>query len=206
VSKNITKESLALKKIRELKGLSRKEASILVGATHKTIEKMENGRTLMTNEKINLYLSSYGISKSEFADCLDGKTHILEKRLAPKRPKVIENKSLRRMYKKLITKEVKVLISLRKMRGVSQYQASLICGYSRPTVGHIENGRIELPKQRISHILESYGFSMSDFDEQMDSSDVVSDIQDKCISLLRKLSGPSLETALTLLTTINKSS
>lgn len=204
--KNITKESLALKKIRALKGLSRKEASILVGVTHKTIEKMENGRTLMSDDKIRIYLSAYGISKSEFADCLMGNTYALKKKLAPKRPKVVEDNSLRRMYKKLITKEVKVLISLRKMRGVSQYQASLICGYSRPTIGHIENGRIELPKHRITHIVESYGFSMNDFEKQMSSSIVVSDLQEKCISQLRKLSGPSLETAYTLLSTINKSS
>lgn len=75
MNKKITKESLALKKIRELKGLTRKEAAILVGVTHKTIEKMENGRTLMTTDKINQYLCAYEVSKSDLENCIDGKTH-----------------------------------------------------------------------------------------------------------------------------------
>lgn len=36
-------EGLALKKLREIKGVNRKEAGVLLGVSFKTIEKFENG-------------------------------------------------------------------------------------------------------------------------------------------------------------------
>ena len=36
-------DALALKTLREIRGLSRKDAGVLLGVSHKSIEKFENG-------------------------------------------------------------------------------------------------------------------------------------------------------------------
>ncbi len=62
MKKEITKEAIALRKLRELKGLDRKEASIILEVGHKTIESFENGRTQLSKERLSKYISLYGYS------------------------------------------------------------------------------------------------------------------------------------------------
>jgi transcriptional regulator with XRE-family HTH domain len=73
------------------------------------------------------------------------------------------------------------------MKNLSQDQASSICGYSRPSIGHIENGRIELDQDRIQHIVESYDVSMSKFEELMKEEvlrdEIIKFCNEKIISL-----------------------
>lgn len=82
---------------------------------------------------------------------------------------------------------------LRQMKNLSQDQASSVCGYSRPSIGHIENGRIELDQERIRHIVESYGHRVSDFErlmkEEIIRDEVLEDIADK----IRELSEDKLK-------------
>lgn len=203
-SKTISKEALILKKIRELKLMSRSQAAILMGTTHKNIEKMENGRCDMTHKRVQSYLTAYNISQQEFELCLDGKIHLIEEKYASHKPKVIEHKALRRSYQKIITKDVKILIGMRRLKGYSQSKASHVCGYSRSSMGHIESGRIELRQNRIAHIVKSYGFTMEDFNKQKSSDFFIKDTQDECVNILKKLNPDSLKMAHTLLQTIKQ--
>lgn len=204
MSKKIPTEAIILRKLREIKNYDRPQAAVLMGTTHKNIEKMENGRTLMTQKRVASYLAAYGISENEYALCLDGKIHLLAEKYAVKRPKIIEQKTLRRSYQKIITKEVKILVGMRKLRGYSQPKASAICGYARPSIGHIENGRIELHGERIKHIVQSYGFTMRDFEKHKRSELLVTDTLNECISIVSKLSIENLNIAYTLLKTMKK--
>ena len=90
-----------------------------------------------------------------------GKKKILarDKNSRRKTTKTVLGNSDRRSYQKKITKECRILRSMRRMRKFSQDKASKICGYSRATIGHIENGRIELSEARIRFIVESYGYA-----------------------------------------------
>lgn len=204
MSKKIPTEAVILRKLREIKNLDRQQAAILMGTTRKNIEKMENGRTLMTKKRIGSYLAAYGISEKEYELCLDGQIHVIEKKYAIERPKIIEHKTLRRSYQKIITKEVKILIGMRKLRGYSQPEASLVCGYSRPSIGHIESGRIELRQDRIEHIVKSYGFTMRDFEQHKRSDFLVADTQNECIAIIARLNLENLHVAHSLLKTMNK--
>lgn len=153
----------ALKRARELRGYSRKELAVRLNVTAKAIEKYENGRDFISKERLLKILNALGISYERFNKIRKGKNlNSREDRIK----KVLIN-SDRRSYQKNITKECKVLRSMRRMKKISQDQASKMCGYSRPTIGHIENGRIELTKERIEHILNSYGYIFSDFKENM---------------------------------------
>ena len=192
-------DAITLRKLREIRGFSRKEAGVLLGLGHKSVERFENGRTLLGRARIDNILRTYGLTHEDFLSCREGKSEQIKKRFCHKREKVIENNKTRRSYKKIITKEVKVLKVLRKLKNLSQYKASLICGYHKGAIGHIENGRIELPQSRIQHIVKSYGFTLEDFERHMKSDVLVTDIQNECLSIIKGLSEENLKAVYSLL-------
>ena len=194
-------DAITLRKSRELKGLNRKEAGALLGVSFKAIEKFENGRTTLNRTRIDNIISAYGLSYDDFCLCRDGKMEQLKSKYGQKEPKIIESKSLRRSYKKIITKEVIVLKALRNLRSLSQAKASFLCGYHRTAIGCIENGRVELSRKRIRHIVESYGFAMGDFEYHMKSKKLITDIQSECIAIIRALPEEKLNVVYPLLTT-----
>ncbi len=190
-----------LKKIRELKGVSRKQVGVMLGLNYKTIEKYENGRASISESKLQQFLKIYGLSYEEFCNCRDGKLNNLINAATQRRPKIIEQNSLRRSYKRIISKETKALKSLRILKGLSQYKASIACGYSKSAIGHIENGRIELSRKRICHIVDSYGYTIEDFNRHLNSETPYSEIQNECIEILKSLSEKKLKAVHPLLST-----
>ena len=202
--KVVSKEVLALRKMRELRGVSRREAALKMGVSSSLIEQIENGRVNLSKERIVQFRFIYEFSEKEFYNICEGKVARIKKEICSKGVKVIENNKVRRSYKKVITKEVKSLIVLRKLKGLSQDKASSLCGYPRSSIGHIENGRVELCEKRIKHIVESYSYKMSDFHYHMKSEQFVTDIQDECIFIIKKLSEEKLKAVYPLLKTFQK--
>ena len=194
-------ETLALRKMREILNLDRKQAAILVEKNAKQLEKIENGFVELTPALVSQFIKNYGFSVANFELLVEGRVEQVKRNLTPKAKKVIENNKLRRSYKKNITKEVRTLQVLRKLKGVTQYQASFLCKYHKTAIGHIENGRVEIPNSRIQHIVKSYGFTMKDFEYHMKSERFVTDIQDECMEIIRGLSEEKLKAVYPLLTT-----
>ena len=95
-------------------------------------------------------------------------------------------------YKKIITKEAKVLKTLRRKKDISEDKASAMCGYSRPTIGHIENGRIAIDRSRILHIISCYGFKYLDFECYFIVDNLRDEIIDHCLKKLKILSDEKL--------------
>ena len=197
-------DGLALRKLRELKKMSRKEACILLELNYKSIEKFENGRTKLTKERLKSIIATYGFSAVDFDMCRKGNIQKVKARLGYKKIRVLDDNRGRRSYQKIITKEVNTLVAMRRLKGFSQYQASFICGYSQSAIGHIENGRIELNPERISHIVNSYGFSFKAFEHHLNSERFITDIQEECIQIIKKLSEAKLNTVQSLLLTLYK--
>lgn len=190
--KVILSDQLALKQLRQELRLSQKEAGEKLQLSHKSVGAIENGRVSLDRNRIEKIVISYGLTYLDFVRA----KRIIEKEghKKPKRQftrKVLKN-SDRRSYQTIITKECKVLRSMRRMKKLSQDEASRLCGYSRATIGHIENGRIELTEERIRHIVESYGYSYRYYklnlleDIQRDS------ILDDCISQIESLNDEKL--------------
>jgi len=194
-------EGLTLKKLRELKSLTRKETGVILDVSFKTIEKYENGRTPFSKSKLDKILHAYGFSYDDFCLCRDGKLQLLKKGLGYKTSKVIEHNNLRRSYQKVVSKEAKVLQVMRTLKGLTQYKASHFCGYHRTAIGHIENGRIDLTKKKIYHIIENYRFTLGDFNHHMNAEVFVTDIQNDCIKILKSLSEEKLKAVYPLLST-----
>jgi transcriptional regulator with XRE-family HTH domain len=109
----------------------------------------------------------------------------------------------RRHYQKIITKEVRVLKNFRKMRNLSQDEASSLCGYSRATIGHIENGRIELNKERIGHISMCYGFTYSDFEKHFGITNLREESIEYCSRNLKSLSDEKLNLIRTMIDSLS---
>ena len=202
--KLITVETVALRKARELKALSRKQASVLLGISFKQIEQVENGRVELTKQRLDKYLLAYGISHKDFEIICSGKVEQLSRTNSFKKKKVLDNNDLRRSYKKIINKEVKVLTTMRRLQKLTQYRASYICGYPKCTIGHIENGRIELPRARIEHIVTCYGYTLKEFNVMKKSEKLKDELMDECTFIIENLDDIKLQAVQGLLKSFTK--
>jgi transcriptional regulator with XRE-family HTH domain len=186
----------ALRRAREQLKVTKVELARKLNVSVKTIDRIENGEGPLTESKINEILRSIGISVEEFLKVKKGRGPFRKKR-----ERLVTENALRRSYKKVITKEVQVLKTLRKMKGISQDQASSLCGYSRPSIGHIENGRIELDHDRITHVVSCYGVQLSEFHRLMGEEVLRDEVLDKCLSKMMGLSEEKLKLIQALLQT-----
>jgi transcriptional regulator with XRE-family HTH domain len=152
----------ALRRAREMMKVTRLQMATKLNLSLEAIKKYESGRAIIDEDKINKWLLSLELNKEDFKKIKKGKGIPRGRKV-----KTVVSNSDRRSYKRIITKEVRVLKILRQMKNLTQDQASAICGYSRPSIGHIENGRITLDQNRIEHVVESYGHSMSEFHRLM---------------------------------------
>ncbi len=55
-------DAVTLRKLREIRGLNRKEAAVLLGTGHKSVEKFENGRTILNKTRIKQTVRVYGFT------------------------------------------------------------------------------------------------------------------------------------------------
>src|SRR5690606_22000837 len=127
----------ALKRARELMKVTRVEMARRLNLSLEAIKKYEKGGSVLDEKKIQKYLKALYLTDEDYQKIKRGKG-ISRNR---KKKTVFTNQE-RRSYQRIITKEVRVLKILRQMKNLSQDQASSVCGYSRPSIGHIENGRI----------------------------------------------------------------
>ncbi len=186
----------AFRRAREQLKITKVELARRLKVSVKTIDRLESAEAPLDQAKINAVLSALGISIEEFLKAKKGRSFKSKKRL-----KVVTENSQRRSYKKVMTKEVQVLKTLRKMKGISQDQASSLCGYSRPSIGHIENGRIELDQDRIRHIVSSYGMEMSEFNRLMGEEVLRDEVLESCLLKMRNLPEDKLKLIQTLIQT-----
>lgn len=152
----------AIRRAREQMKITRVELARRLNLSHKAIEKYESGRAIIDEQKLNNILKALDLNTEDFEKIRRGKGCGLKRKT-----KTVLKNSDRRSYQRIITKEVRVLRILRQMKNLTQDQASAVCGYSRPSIGHIENGRIELEESRIRHIVSCYELEMEDFKKLM---------------------------------------
>lgn len=188
----ITDEHKALRELRLSRNLSLEEAAIPLGIKSKGLGHIENGRVKLTREKIEKIIVNLGFNYHDF---LRAKKKIKDDKKnrvnSPTIKKVLTNAD-RRSYQKIITKEVKALKALRVLRKISQDEASFRCGYSRPTIGHIENGRIAVGQERILHIVKCFGYKIEDFDKYFKAELMRHEIIEQCKDKILDLSDEKL--------------
>lgn len=198
-TKSKSSEYLALRELRLDLGMTLVEACKNLTIGSKGLGAIENGRVTLDKNRIEEIVTSYGLSYLDFLK----KKKLIEKEgiIKKKRTYVrhVLSNSDRRSYQKIITKDCRVLRSMRRIKKISQDDASRMCGYSRPTIGHIENGRIELSRDRIRHIVESYGYKFSDFEANLSKEELRDTIVDSCLEKINNLDDSKLEIVKNLL-------
>lgn len=198
-TKSILIEHQALRELRLDLNMTLVEASKKLEVGPKGLGAIENGRVCLDRKRIEKIVLSYGLTYLDFVR----KKKLIEKGEQKKKGRVYIRHVLtnndRRSYQKIITKECRVLKCMRRIKGISQDKASKLCGYSRPTIGHIENGRIELFGDRIKHIIHSYGYMYKDFEENMDKAELRDQIIDTCIEKIKLLDDSKLSIVKNLL-------
>ncbi len=195
----LANERRAIRRARELKNVSRQDLAVRMEVSSGVIEKLENGWLKLTPERRSQILDALEISEHDF--------HLIKKGkklgLAGRKRRIVKNQE-RRSYQRNITKECRVLKILRTQKKISQDIASNLCGYSRPTIGHIENGRIELTPGRVRHIVTSYEYSMREFNDQLNVSQLRDEVMEECISILESVSTEKLQSIHMMLGGITK--
>ncbi len=182
MEKNVTSELKAIRLAREKLGITRHELAESLGISYKAVEKIENGRMPLSEDRKTEILKLLGIDEYRLKRIKKAGV------VAPKeKAKTVLENSQRRSYRRIITKEVRVLKLLRIMKKLPQDKASVLCKYSRPTIGHIENGRIEIPIERIRYIVASYGYQFSKFEELMKEEVLRHEIIESCTEKLISL-------------------
>jgi len=187
----------ALKRARELMKVTRVEMARRLNLSLEAIKKYEKGGSVLDEKKIQKYLKALYLTDEDYQKIKRGKG-ISRNR---KKKTVFTNQE-RRSYQRIITKEVRVLKILRQMKNLSQDQASSVCGYSRPSIGHIENGRITLDQNRIEHIVECYNHPMSEFYRLMREEIIRDELLSEALESMKMLPEEKLKIVSTLLKTL----
>jgi transcriptional regulator with XRE-family HTH domain len=188
----------ALRKARRFVKLTRPELASQLNVTAKAIEKYENGRDYLSQARIENILSAMNLTKQQFDKIKRGKS---PNSIKDRTKNVLENVD-RRSYQKNITQDCKILRSMRRSKSISQYKASELCNYSRATIGHIENGRIELTSERIRYIVTCYGYQYTDYEANINKRELRDSIVDSCIEKIKRLDDSKLEVFKNLLGTL----
>lgn len=108
---------------------------------------------------------------------------------------------MKRSQKKIITRISKILRYMRVSKRISMREAGRLCNLSDSAICHYEHGRMEISEQRIQQIVETYGYSMADFQAFVDGKEIpVLSIKDECIGLLDLIDEKKLRTVHAVLT------
>tara|TARA_R110002072_G_scaffold276051_1_gene437274 strand:- start:2437 stop:3075 length:639 start_codon:yes stop_codon:yes gene_type:complete len=196
-------EPQALKELRLELGMTQLRASEKLELGPKGLAAIENGRVALNRNRIEEIVNSYGL---HYLDFIRVKKRIEKEQRKKKRPDTIKSvlkNSDRRSYQKIVTKECKILRSMRRVKNISQDKASSLCGYSRATIGHIENGRIEISINRAKHIVKAYGYSFSDYEKNLSKTEQRDSIIDSCLEKIEHLDDNKLELVKNLLESFN---
>ena len=179
--------AVVLRKMRIRKGFSRKQAGVIFHLSHKTIEKLENGRGLVDEQRLISFADGYGFGIDDLYKIRTGQyDEDITRKLEEKKEKDPKRRD-RRFCKTIITKECRVLRQLREKKGISQYKLSEICGFDRRRIGFYENGRKNLTPELIESIITKMGYTMCDFQKQMEVDEMPYEVTDQCKKMMNEL-------------------
>lgn len=189
---NIKQEYLSdfavlLKKMRLLKRLTRQQAGLLFDFSYKNIERLENGRGVISIEKFKEFQEKYGFSDSEVDDIRSGKIQASTDANSIRKNKSSYTRADRRFCHRRVTRECKVLKELRLLKNINQYEASKLCGLGINTIGFIENGRVALTDKKILNIVLRYGYSMEYFNQLLKLSLLRHEMVEECQKMLERM-------------------
>jgi len=106
---------------------------------------------------------------------------------------------MQRSQQKRITKEAMVLRYMRQSRNISLNQAGHLVGISGSAISHIEQGRMDISRARITTLLQAYRFTAEEYLEFFDGRPIPVSLRDECIAILKGLDDAKLQAVHSLL-------
>lgn len=94
---------------------------------------------------------------------------------------------MKRSQEKRITQEAIVLRHMRYSRQISLNEAGRKVGITGSAIAHIEQGRMDISRERIKSLVTAYEYTMDDYLEFMDGKDIPINFRDECISAIRQM-------------------
>ena len=183
-----TDDIVAIRKMRISRKITREDAGKAIGVSGKTIERIENGRRNISDERLKQLIRRYRYTLEDFRNLINGTLELPELPARSVYNRAHTPRKEGRKYQKIISKEARILKSLRKLKGLTRVEAAKLCGLSRSVIDHWENGRVNLPQSRIKTIIESWGCTMNDFNYLMSQPILRDETVEKCQNKLEKLS------------------
>jgi len=199
ITKAVPKDVIVLRRMRIFRKISRKVAAESIDRGEKAIERFENGRATLTVEQKKALVRRYRYTWIEFVEFFEGQKELPE--LSPRyifKPKNVPREDGRK-YQKQISKEARVLRTMRNMADLSQPQAGAKCDLHRSCIDHIENGRVEITPEKIELLVRSYGFTMDQFREMKEAPLLRDEVLQDCHKILAHLDNDKLRAVKALL-------
>lgn len=97
-------------------------------------------------------------------------------------------KKQKRSQEKRFTRQATVLRWMRMSRRISMREAGRRNGCSDSSISHYEQGRMDIKPERIRQLVESYAYTIQEFEEFAGGKPLpVLSIKDECFSLIDRL-------------------
>lgn len=198
-TKVFTKDVIVLRRMRTFRKVNRIDAAKAIERSVKSLERFENGRSNLSTEQKKALVRRYRFTWQEFLAYMDGHCDLPDLPSRSTYPSKEKPREDGRKYQKVVSKEARVLKIMRKMAGLTQPQAGAKCGIHRSCVDHLENGRVEITREKIEKTVRAYGFKMYLFDELMDAPMLRDEVLQDCLKILTVLDNEKLRAVKALL-------
>ncbi|MBX2996089.1 MAG: helix-turn-helix transcriptional regulator [Bdellovibrionaceae bacterium] len=198
-TKVVTKDVIVLRRMRIVRKVNRNDAAKAIERSVKSIERFENGRSNLSTEQKKILVRRYRFTWQEFLAYLDGQCDLPDLPSRSTYPSKEKPREDGRKYQKVISKEARVLKVMRKMAGLTQPEAGAKCDMHRSCIDHLENGRVEITREKIEHVVRSYGFKMYIFEELLEAPMLRDEVLQECLKILTVLDNEKLRAVKALL-------
>lgn len=95
---------------------------------------------------------------------------------------------MKRSQQKIITTKSKIIRFMRISKKISQPDAARSAGCSPQAIGHYENGRMDIPENRLRRLLTLYDFTFEEFNEYLSGKPVpMVNVKDECLQLIDQI-------------------
>ena len=100
---------------------------------------------------------------------------------------------MKRSQQKRITQEAAIVRHMRHERGLSLNEAGARVRITGSAIAHIEQGRMDLSRERLKTLVQAYGYSMQEYLEYVDGKPIPVSYRDECVAIVRQLDDVKLQ-------------
>lgn len=109
---------------------------------------------------------------------------------------------MKRSQQKRISQEAIILRHMRYAQKVSLNEAGRRLKITGSAIAHMEQGRMDISRERLKSMVEAYGFTMDDYLDFTEGKELPINFRDECHTIVRQLEEPQLRAVHAILVTM----